>query len=54
MVKGEYFALSFIAKDLAILTEFPQLVIIILMHLFLTFAFKKMVKGLVLCLPLYS
>ena len=34
MVKGEYTASSLAAKDLAIFTEFPQLVIMIVMHLF--------------------
>ena len=34
MVKGEYFAFNFAANDLAIFTEFPQLVMMIFMHLF--------------------
>lgn len=34
MVNGEYLALSFRANDLAIFTEFPQVVIMMLMHLF--------------------
>jgi len=44
MVNGEYATFNFAAKDLAIFTEFPQVVMMMLMHLFVNSKESRFIK----------